>query len=92
MIGFLAATISLTRGRVTLINSVLDSIPTYFMSLFPMPAKVQNHLDKIRRDFLWEGNSKDHKFHLAKWAKVTMPKQFGGLGIKTWHYIISVCL
>ncbi|WMV19115.1 hypothetical protein MTR67_012500 [Solanum verrucosum] len=47
-----------------------------------MPAKVQNHLDKIRRDFLWEGNSKDHKFHLAKWAKITMPKQFGGLGIK----------
>ena len=70
------------RGRVTLINSVLDSVPTYFMSLFLVPAKVQNHLDKTRRDFLWEANSKDHKFHLVKWAKVTMPKQFGGFGIK----------
>ncbi|XP_049368433.1 uncharacterized protein LOC125833335 [Solanum verrucosum] len=45
-------------------------------------GRVQKHLDKIRRDFLWEGNSKDHKFHPVKWAKVTRPKQFGGLGIK----------
>ncbi|WMV31905.1 hypothetical protein MTR67_025290 [Solanum verrucosum] len=69
-------------GRLTLINSVLDSIPTYFMSLLLMPAKVKQRLDKIRRDFLWEGNNKDHKIHLVKWAKVTLPKQYGGLGIK----------
>lgn len=44
-------------GRITLINSVLDSIPTYFLSLFPIPEKVQRRLDQLRRDFLWEGNS-----------------------------------
>lgn len=27
-------------GKLILINNVLDSIPTYFMSLFPRPAKV----------------------------------------------------
>ncbi|KAG5592568.1 hypothetical protein H5410_043082 [Solanum commersonii] len=69
-------------GRLTLINSVLDSIPTYFMSLLLMPAEVKQRLDKIMRDFLWEGNKKDHKIHLVKWAKVTLPKQYGGLGIK----------
>jgi len=26
-------------GRVTLINSVLDCLPTYIMSLFPIPGK-----------------------------------------------------
>lgn len=68
-------------------SSVLDGIPTYFMFLFPMPAEVQKKLDKIRRDFHWEGgNSKDHKFHLVNWSKVTTPKQFGGLGIKDFAF------
>lgn len=69
-------------GRLTLIISVLDSILIYFMSLFPIPGKVYKQLDKIRRTFLWEGWSKDHKFHLVKWPKVTLPKTLGGLGIK----------
>ncbi|KAF3676763.1 hypothetical protein FXO37_05164 [Capsicum annuum] len=42
---------------------------------------ILKQLDRIRRNFLWEGN-KDHKFHLVKWIKVVMPKQMGGLGIK----------
>lgn len=58
-------------GRVTLINSVMNNIPTYHMSLFPIPAKVLEKLDRMRRNFLWEGNSKDHKFHLVKWAWVS---------------------
>lgn len=27
-------------GRVTLINSVVDAMPTYMMSLFPIPGKI----------------------------------------------------
>lgn len=33
-------------GRLTLINSVLNSIPTYYMSLFLMSSKVLKQLDK----------------------------------------------
>ncbi|WMV37015.1 hypothetical protein MTR67_030400 [Solanum verrucosum] len=47
-------------GRVTLINSVLDAMPTYMMSLFPIPVGVTDRLDRIRRKFLWQGN-KDRK-------------------------------
>lgn len=68
-------------GRLTLINSTLDSIPTYLMSSFPILNKVLKQLDKIRRDFLWQGN-KGHNYHLVKWSKCTMPKLQGGLGIK----------
>ncbi|XP_019239934.1 PREDICTED: uncharacterized protein LOC109219918 [Nicotiana attenuata] len=32
-------------GRLNLINSVLDSIPTYYMSLFPIPSKAGNDLN-----------------------------------------------
>ncbi|WMV25457.1 hypothetical protein MTR67_018842 [Solanum verrucosum] len=69
-------------GRVTLINSVLDSLPTYYMALLPMPSEVIEQIDKIRRDFLWKGNREKHKFHLIEWEKVTQPKYQGGLGIK----------
>lgn len=69
-------------GRLTLIHNILDSILTYFMSLFPIPAKVQKQLDRIRRSFLWEGNNQDHKFHLVKCPKVILPKSLGGLGVK----------
>jgi len=69
-------------GRLTLINSVLDSIPTYIMSMLPIPSKVQNQIDKIRRSFLWKGSYEGHKFHLVKWENVIMPKQHGGLGIR----------
>lgn len=33
-----------------LINSVLDALPTYVMSL--LPVKLEKRLDKLRRDFL----------------------------------------
>ncbi|WMV42288.1 hypothetical protein MTR67_035673 [Solanum verrucosum] len=43
-------------GRLILINSDLDSLPTYVMSLFPIPAKVVEKLDRLRRNLLWHGN------------------------------------
>ena len=45
-------------ARVTLMNSVLDALPTYMMSIFPFLDGIIQWLDKVRRDFLWEGNTK----------------------------------
>lgn len=49
-------TIFVTRGRLTLINSILDALPTYMLSLFNILQVVVQRLDKIRRNFLWQGN------------------------------------
>lgn len=70
------------RGRLTLVNSVLDALPTYMLSLFPIPAGVTKRLDSIRRKFLWQGNKENRGFHLVKWKSVTTGKKNGGLGIK----------
>lgn len=44
-------------GRVTLVNSVLDSLSTHVMSLFfPIPSNVAKKLDRLRRDILWKCN------------------------------------
>jgi hypothetical protein len=57
-------------GQVTFIKSTLSSLPTYFMSLFPIPASVARCIDKIQRDFLWGGMGDERKFHLVKWSQV----------------------
>jgi hypothetical protein len=40
-------------GRVTLINSVLNSIPIYYASFLKMPRAVSNQIMQIQRSFLW---------------------------------------
>ena len=46
-------------GKVTLIKSTLSSLPTYFLSLFPIPTKVAKRIEKLQRDFLWSGIGDD---------------------------------
>ena len=69
-------------GRVTLIKSTLSSLPTYYLSLFPIPSSVALRIDKIQRDFLWGGIGEGKKFHLINWHQVCQPLKFGGLGLR----------
>ena len=69
-------------GKITLIKSTLSSIPTYFLSLFPIPARVANRLEKLQRDFLWCGMDEKPKFHLVKWSQICVPLRFGGLAVR----------
>jgi len=39
-------------GRVTLIKSTLSNLPTYYLSLFLIPACVANCIEKLQQDFL----------------------------------------
>uniref|UniRef100_A0A2N9II99 Uncharacterized protein n=1 Tax=Fagus sylvatica TaxID=28930 RepID=A0A2N9II99_FAGSY len=69
-------------GKVTLIKSTLSSIPTYFLSLFPIPTRVANQLEKLQRDFLWCGMDETPKFHLVNWSQICTPLRAGGLAIR----------
>jgi hypothetical protein len=69
-------------GKITLIKSTLASIPTYFLSLFPIPARVANRLEKLQRDFLWCGMEEKPKFHLVSWSQICAPLQDGGLAVR----------
>ncbi|GJR25987.1 RNA-directed DNA polymerase, eukaryota [Tanacetum coccineum] len=58
-------------GRLTLLKSVLGSMPIYHMSLFKVPVKANlNGVDPNGKRPIW-----------VKWNKVLAPKQKGGLGI-----------
>jgi hypothetical protein len=69
-------------GKLTLIKSTLSNLPTYFLSLFHLLTDVAYRLEKIQRDFLWNGLGDQPKFHLVNWAKVCEPLENGGLGVK----------
>ncbi|KAG6718914.1 hypothetical protein I3842_04G177000 [Carya illinoinensis] len=69
-------------GWLILIKSTLSNLPTYFLSLFPIPACVVAWIEKLYRDFLWSGIGDEFKFHLVSWDKVCRPIPYGGLGIK----------
>ena len=68
-------------GRLTLIRSVLSSIPTYFLSLFSIPASVAAKLEAIQRKFLWGSFGADFKYDLVRWDIVKLPMSDGGLGV-----------
>ncbi|XP_022041758.1 uncharacterized protein LOC110944402 [Helianthus annuus] len=57
-----AATLSIS-GLVTLIKSVLESIPNYHLSLFKAPAAVLHGIEGIIRRSFWGGNKTLKNLH-----------------------------
>jgi hypothetical protein len=68
------------EGRLTLINSVLSSLPMYMMSFFSIPKGVIKKLDYFQSRFFWQQEERK-KYCLAKWNILCQPKDQGGLGI-----------
>jgi hypothetical protein len=57
-------------GCLILIKSKLSSLPTYFLSLFPLPAGMVRRLKRLCRDFLWDGLGSEPKLHLVNWKTI----------------------
>ncbi|XP_071688849.1 uncharacterized protein [Rutidosis leptorrhynchoides] len=68
-------------GRLTLIKSVLSSLPLYFFSLFRAPLSVIDNLECIRRKFFWGGTSEGSKLSWVKWDEALLPYGEGGHNI-----------
>ncbi|CAJ2673784.1 unnamed protein product [Trifolium pratense] len=69
-------------GHITLINSVLASMPLYFFSFFKAPSCILKQLVRIQRNFLWGGGLEEKKLCWIKWDHICLPKNQGGLGVK----------
>lgn len=69
-------------GRLTLINSVLSSMPRYTLSIFKVPIAFIKQVDSIRCRFLWQGTvEKRKKYALFNWQVPCFAKEVGGLRI-----------
>ncbi|GKV01589.1 hypothetical protein SLEP1_g14135 [Rubroshorea leprosula] len=69
-------------GRITLLNSVLSSLPVFAMSVHLLPKGLILILDKICRNFLWGGGANNRKINWVCWENVCRSKLDGGLGVK----------
>ncbi|GJY70169.1 RNA-directed DNA polymerase, eukaryota, reverse transcriptase zinc-binding domain protein [Tanacetum coccineum] len=65
-------------GRATLISSVLGSIGTYYLSLFPMPSTVNKKLESMRSHFFWGSDENSKKIPWISWNLVLASKENGG--------------
>lgn len=66
-------------GRLTLVNSVLSALPTYWMSIFRLTKWVIKELYHIRRDFLWSGPDIKHpRCNWVKWKSICHSRDQGG--------------
>jgi hypothetical protein len=43
---------------------------------------VANRIEKLQRNFLWDGVGDVFKFHLVSWSNSCSPMSFGGLGVR----------
>ena len=52
-------------GRITLAQSALATILSYVMLTSRIPLSICDQIDKVCRDFIWNGSGDSHKIHLV---------------------------
>lgn len=69
--------------RSIFIQVVAQTLPTYTMQTYAVPAGICRRIDGHLRDFWW-GFPKDSKRHLyfKSWPSICAPKEAGGLGFR----------
>ena len=79
--------ILLRAGRLTLIKSVLNSLPINYMSMFKMPKAIAQKTVKMQRRFFW-GDAVGERTTIPaiKWSKIELPKNLGGLGVANFMH------
>ena len=78
-------------ARTMLIHTCLASIPVYLLSFIKFPKWAVKLLNTHMANCLWNDSVDNHKYHLANWEKVSMCKEFGGLGIPNLRDL-NICL
>nr|GEY48750.1 RNA-directed DNA polymerase, eukaryota, reverse transcriptase zinc-binding domain protein [Tanacetum cinerariifolium] len=72
-------------GRLTLVKSVLGSMPIFHMSLFKVPAGFLHKLESIRKHFFNGHEVSSMKISWVNLNKVVTPKEKGGLGVSSLY-------
>ncbi|GKC70903.1 RNA-directed DNA polymerase, eukaryota, reverse transcriptase zinc-binding domain protein, partial [Tanacetum coccineum] len=79
-------------GRLTLIKSVLTSLPLYHMSIYKVPMGVLNRMESIRRRFFIGADNNKRKISMIGWQKVLASKKKGGLEVSSFFALNQALL
>lgn len=69
-------------GKEILLKAVLQAISTYTMSMFLPPKVIISQLNSLFQKLWWGYNSNLSKTHWAKWSKLGLSKEKGGIVFK----------
>ncbi|GJU31065.1 RNA-directed DNA polymerase, eukaryota [Tanacetum coccineum] len=72
-------------GRLTLLKSVLGSMPIYHMSIFRVPMSVLRRLESIHSHFFNGHDPNSKRTSWVKWKNVLASKEKGGLGVSSLY-------
>ncbi|KAK2658796.1 hypothetical protein Ddye_005329 [Dipteronia dyeriana] len=72
----------LSLGKEILIKAIVQSIPTYSMTLFHLPKGFVTNLDRLCAHFWWGSTSDNRKLYLGAWSKLCQSKDCGGMGFR----------
>uniref|UniRef100_A0A803Q660 Reverse transcriptase n=1 Tax=Cannabis sativa TaxID=3483 RepID=A0A803Q660_CANSA len=73
-------------GKEILLKTVIQSIPTYAMSVFLIPLKICNDIEKLMASFWWKTKSANGQGIIWKsWDRLAVHKDLGGMGFRHLH-------
>ncbi|KAM6593604.1 hypothetical protein CsatA_001307 [Cannabis sativa] len=73
-------------GKEILLKTVIQSLPTYAMSVFLLPISTCNEIEKLMASFWWKTNSsKGRGIIWMSWDRLATPKEEGGMGFRHLH-------
>jgi len=67
-----------------MIKSVLQSIPSYIMSIYLLPNSILDDIEKMINAFWWGGRSNNRGIKWMAWERMACPKEFGGMGFQNF--------
>lgn len=74
-------------AMLTLINSILHTLPLYYMSLIDPSLSILSSIAKLMFNFFWHDKKGNKKYHWIIWEKICRPKEEGGFGMRRFNDI-----
>ncbi|KAM6580302.1 hypothetical protein CsatA_004076 [Cannabis sativa] len=73
-------------GKEILLKTVVQSMPTYAMSVFLLPIGTCNEIEKLMASFWWKTKSSNGRGIIwMSWDCLATPKEEGGMGFRHLH-------
>jgi ribonuclease HI len=69
-------------GKEVLLKAVIQSIPTYTMSVFQLPKTLCKDINTMMAKFWWGHKGNDSRIAWMSWERMGKPKEKGGMGYR----------